>query len=71
MNSKKSDTCKTSFQKFMKMAEYSEYGYGMRLEANFPSLNTGVTLPKKETVTPDQALKAIRTLILSKPDVGE
>ncbi|KAK3927645.1 Clavesin-2 [Frankliniella fusca] len=51
------------------MAEYSEYGFGMRLDANFPSLNTGVTLPKKEIVTPDQALKSIRTLILSKPDV--
>lgn len=55
--------------KSVKMAEYTEYAFGMRMDANFPSLSAGVTLPKKEVLTSDQSLKAIRTLIASKPDV--
>lgn len=51
------------------MAEYSEYGFGMRLDVNLPRMNA-VSLPKKDTLTPDQAIQSIRTLMQSKPDVG-
>lgn len=52
------------------MAEYSEFGFGMRLDANLPRLNSGITLPKKDTPTPEQALQSIRSLLRSRPDVG-
>lgn len=53
------------------MAEYSEFGFGMRLDANLPRLNAGITLPKKEIPTPEQALQSIRSLLRSRPDVGK
>lgn len=51
------------------MAEYSEFGFGMRMDANLPRLNAGIALPKKDTPTPEQALQSIRSLLRSRPDV--
>lgn len=51
------------------MAEYTEFGLGMRVDANLPRLNAGVSLPKKEVLTADQALQSIRALLPSRQDI--
>lgn len=51
------------------MAEYSQYGFGMCLDANLSRPSHEVTVPVKESISPEKALLAIRALIPSRPDI--
>lgn len=53
------------------MAEYSEFGFGMRMDVNLPRLSDGLGLSKQDILTPEKALKSIRALLQSRPDIGK
>lgn len=53
------------------MAEYSEFGFGMRLDVNLPRLSDGLGLPKQDVLTPEKAVQSIRALLQSRPDIGK
>lgn len=52
------------------MAEYCEFGFGMRMDANLPRLNAEIAAQKKDALSADQALQAVRNLILTRTDIG-